>query len=666
MSEGGPEDSTRDDSVDDVMRAIARAPSRMPPPDPEHGTRWGERGRYTIERRLGRGGMGTVYLAFDTLLARQVALKVLDTGDDPESEAHRARLIREARLAARLEHERVARVYDVGEHDGSAFVAMEYVRGVTLRAWMAEPHAPADVATVLVHITEGLAVLHANGIVHRDLKPENVMLPTAGGAKLLDFGLAGHLTPPLEGELAKAQGDGILVEGRSASALYGTPGYMAPEQYAGERADARADVFALGVIVHEMVTGERPFKGGTMMALREAILQAPRSVGGPAWEKFPPALLAMTARMLDRDRAARLSDGTQVRESLRAVEAELAGPVLQVAPARGRVTRWLLAGGGAIVLCAGAIVAGPRLVREVALRRALAAPPPRAMALVNEGTVPIGQSAETVARQCAEAGAKCPSKVLGYQVPANRAAVAAFYLDTREVTNREMVSLLNQLKSSLHVEPDEDDKTLRYVRFGASVGKSEGYLLDLHPALGGIEYARHDDSREDFRLRPGREDWPVNQVTWYGARLYCSTQGKRLPTENEWEAAARGSADRPFPWGSDAPRCGAAAVPSDGLLPMAATCPKLPSPVDVATAPQDVTPQGIHDLGGNVTEWVDSAFVDGDRAGVAAANAADLPRVLRGGSFFYSLLARTSARNKRPPIYLAVDVGFRCAADISK
>jgi serine/threonine-protein kinase len=224
-----------------------------------------------------------------------------------------------------------------------------------------------------------------------------------------------------------------------------------------------------------------------------------------------------------------------------------------------------------------------------------------------------------------------------------------------------MVAMLNNLSSSLFVVPDEDDHSLRFVRFNAGIGKPEQYLLDLRPAFGGIEY----EARRGFRARSGREAWPVNQVTWFGASVFCRTQGKRLPTENEWEAAARGRADRPFPWGVDAPRCGEVVVPSDGFLPMDRSCPKTTSPVDVGTALEDVTAAGVHDLGGNVTEWVSAAFVQGDRGRTGPPDDPTLPRVLRGGSFYFSLLARTSVRNRRPADYVGIDVGFRCAADLT-
>jgi eukaryotic-like serine/threonine-protein kinase len=158
---------------------------------------------------------------------------------------------------------------------------------------------------------------------------------------------------------------------------------------------------------------------------------------------------------------------------------------------------------------------------------------------------------------------------------------------------------------------------------------------------------------------------PVNQVTWLGARLYCTSQGKRLPAEDEWEAAARGHNDRKFPWGDSTPACGQVVVPNDGRIAMTGDCPKLASPAEVKSSPLDVTPQGVYDLGGNVAEWVDAVYVPGDRLSNGRAPGGDAPRVIRGGSFFLSLLARTSVRNQRPPTYVGYDLGFRCAADVN-
>jgi formylglycine-generating enzyme required for sulfatase activity/predicted Ser/Thr protein kinase len=652
--------SIHDAAVDEVVRAIAHAPPRTPPPDPENGTRWGDRGRYVIDRRLGRGGMGTVYLASDTLLGRQVALKVLDAGDDAEDEAHRVRLMREARLAAGLEHERVARVYDVGEHDGSAFVAMEYVRGVTLRSWMSEPHAPREILRVLGQIAEGLGVLHASGVVHRDLKPENVMLPTQGGVKLLDFGLAGHVTRPAEPEPGGTVGH-APPEGRSTSAFLGTPGYMAPEQYAGERADARADIFALGVIVCELVTGERPFKCGTMMALSRAIQEQARPLDGPAWNRFP-GLGDVASRMLDRERDKRYADGAAALEALRELHPpqEVEHPPSTVR--RGRRWGWIV--GGLVVLVGAGLVVEPRIARERARRRALAAPPPAGMALVDVGTITIGRAQEEVDAQCAALGPKCDRDQLAAQTPARRVTVAPFYLDVHEVENRAMVAVLNAVRAKLFVAPDDDDHSMRFVRFNTGIGHDGELLLDLFPAKSGITYTPEKVYPEEtYRAREGRERWPVTQVSWFAADLYCRTVGKRLPTDLEWEAAARGSNNRPFPWGDAAVRCGEVAVPADGMVPMAPGCElRGKTAQDVGAAPQDVTLEGVHDLGGNVTEWVDATF---DEAVDPGARSLDVPRVVRGGSYFKSLMARTSGRMRQLPNNVAPNGGFRCASSLT-
>jgi len=307
---GGPLD------VSAVLRAVAHAPPRRPRSAVAPGTRWSQSGRYIIDRQLGRGGMGTVYAATDTVLGRVVALKILDVAGSDQDSAHYARLLREAQLAARVEHERVARVYDVGAHEGFAFVVMEYVPGGTLRQWMTGRHVPlSQVVDIATQIAEGLAELHARGVIHRDLKPENVMLTAQGGIKLLDFGLARYTVVPAEASGAPARTANF--DGASAAAVSGTPGYMAPEQCTGQPIDARVDIFALGVILYELVTGERLFHGETTGSILTATLEAAPVFRDDAWACVPGCLRDHTARMLARDPEARFADGSHVLAALR-------------------------------------------------------------------------------------------------------------------------------------------------------------------------------------------------------------------------------------------------------------------------------------------------------------------------------------------------------------
>lgn len=224
---------------------------------------------YRVVARLGQGGMGVVYRAEDTRLGREVALKVLPdamAGDDER----RRRFIREARAASMVDHANIATVYDVGEADGCVFLAMELVEGTTLRDRLAAgPLEAPEAKHVARQIALGLARAHQRGIVHRDLKPDNVMLTRDGGVKILDFGLA-KLREPVSSDKELSSQDTQTQEGR----VMGTPGYMSPEQALGKPVDQRTDVYALGVVIHEMLTGDLPGPYSTSDATTAAGLSA--------------------------------------------------------------------------------------------------------------------------------------------------------------------------------------------------------------------------------------------------------------------------------------------------------------------------------------------------------------------------------------------------------
>ncbi|MBV9946470.1 MAG: serine/threonine protein kinase, partial [Myxococcales bacterium] len=271
---------------------------------------------------MGAGGMGTVYEATDDRLGRPVALKVLHPAASGAEEGGRSPILREARLGARVEQDRIARVYDVGEHEGRLFVAMEFVRGETLRRLMSRgrmgPMGALYVVKLAIEIAEGLAELHAHGVVHRDLKPENVMLRDDGGIKLVDFGLARHMDRD-QGAAVPGAGWG---SGES-TAFAGTLGYMAPERLAGGPLHPRADVFALGVIVYELMTGSRPFAGHRPLDFLKAATSPVRFDAkvwredrGIAHHDVSPALREATACMLSRDPQRRFADGAAALRAL--------------------------------------------------------------------------------------------------------------------------------------------------------------------------------------------------------------------------------------------------------------------------------------------------------------------------------------------------------------
>jgi formylglycine-generating enzyme required for sulfatase activity len=240
--------------------------------------------------------------------------------------------------------------------------------------------------------------------------------------------------------------------------------------------------------------------------------------------------------------------------------------------------------------------------------------------------------------------------------------VSPFYLDVHEVTNADFAAWLNVDPWRLAVE-DDVDMQRRFVQ----EPEHHTLLLDLWPGRLGVAF----EADHHFVVRPGFENKPVVQVTWDAARMFCQTRGKRLPTEAEWELAARGDTPRRFPWGDDDPRCdGVVLARAEGL-----PCTALSAgPEDVASAPQDWTPERIAGLGGNASEWVHDAFelpyypscgdckdprVDGDPN-------ADDNRVFRGGAWASKNFARSSARGRWKRTSLADSIGFRCAADAAR
>jgi serine/threonine protein kinase len=284
--------------------------SRPAPPSLMRGTRLGV---FDIESIVGAGGMGEVYKARDTRLDRDVAIKVLssDAATDPRS---RARFAYEARAIARLSHPRICSIHEMGHQDGVDFLVMEYLEGETLAARLRKGPMPlAQALRAAVEIAEALAAAHAQGIVHRDMKPSNVML-TAGGAKLLDFGLA-RLRPPAGSGVSPASR--ALPSSQTAPGLIaGTLPYMAPEQLEGNEVDARADIFAFGAVLYEMITGKKAFEGTSQASVISAILSSDPPAVAVLQPLTPPALDQVIHNCLAKDRNGRWASAHDVRLQL--------------------------------------------------------------------------------------------------------------------------------------------------------------------------------------------------------------------------------------------------------------------------------------------------------------------------------------------------------------
>jgi eukaryotic-like serine/threonine-protein kinase len=276
-------------------------------------------GPYRIIRQLGSGGMGVVWLAEDTRLNRKVALKTVKSADADTTEG-RQWLVREPRAAAALNHPHIATVHDVLDVEGQVIVVFEYVEGETLSSRLQHgPMSVNDAVEVAWQLADALAAAHAQGIIHRDLKPSNVVLGPESRAKVLDFGIA---------RMVPAGADfSASVPGTIGGGLVGTPGYAAPEQYLSRNVDGRADLYALGVILYEMIAGRRPFPTTDAVALATSVLrdEAPKLSATGTW--VPPPLEKLVGRLLERDPARRPSSGDEVLVELSPIRDNESSPL---------------------------------------------------------------------------------------------------------------------------------------------------------------------------------------------------------------------------------------------------------------------------------------------------------------------------------------------------
>jgi Tol biopolymer transport system component/predicted Ser/Thr protein kinase len=322
-------------------------------------------GHYRILSPLGKGGMGEVYAAEDTKLKRTVALKILPQGVSVDPD-RRTRFEREAQAVAALNHPNIVTIYSVEEASGVLFLTMELIEGRTLKDVMADGALPFEtLLRIATAVSDAMAAAHQRGITHRDLKPGNVMVTPEGRVKVLDFGLAKLQETQLEAgpdQQTRLRTDDLTGEGR----IIGTVAYMSPEQAEGKPVDQRSDIFSLGVMLHEMAVGERPFKGDTDISVISSILKDTPSSVTDIKPDLPPGLARIVRRCLAKDPGRRYQTATDVRNDLEELKQDLDSGVQSVArmsaasvrprparPARPAMKWLIVAGAAAVVLAAG-------------------------------------------------------------------------------------------------------------------------------------------------------------------------------------------------------------------------------------------------------------------------------------------------------------------------
>ncbi len=565
--------------------------------------------KYEVLGWIGGGGMAEVYLARHRVHGGRFAVKVLaeQLSHDPRIVA---RFLEEARTAATLSgHPNIAAVFDVGGAGAVHYLVMPYVEGEDVSRYLARNGRLTERETILIacQVTDALVWASERGIIHRDLKPSNIRIDRTGRVIVLDFGIAKAADSP----------SGLTTAGETP----GTPYYMSPEQIRGEPCDVRSDLYSLGIVLFELLTGTRPFDGDTVRAIETAHLtRQPPPVGAAC--TVSPELEQIVNRLLEKDPGQRFQTAAEVHELFRTMDSAL--PNVKLKPE----------------VDAEMVPTGPGRLETVATGPEPPMPPePRPATGMNWGLVAVA-----LAVLLAGGGGFAWWKT--HSGPGERAAKPSLPEKTIQDAHGAMVLVTagkfifgDDAAESPH-KREEVDLPAFYID---STEVSNRQYADFVQATG-----RKAPDSDSYRTSPSL---PVAMVTYQDAADYCAWAGRRLPSEQEWEKAARGPAGNLYPWGNEP-------LPSPGKL------------VGVEEYPERQSPYGALNLSGNVFEWTATPYVPSppeirDMESNASGKGSSQWRSLKGGSFLVKneLFFRCYMRRGWPVDLPLQSIGFRCVKD---
>ncbi|MFZ5857209.1 MAG: SUMF1/EgtB/PvdO family nonheme iron enzyme [Chloroflexota bacterium] len=673
-------------------------------------------GRYHILEQLGEGGMATVYKAYDTRLETDVAVKVIRTENILPSVLEKSlkRFEREAKSLAKLTHTNIVKVTDYGEHEGKPYLVMSYLPGGTLKERLrGGPLDWEDAVRLLLPVAHALEYAHQQNLIHRDVKPSNILLTESGQPMLTDFGVAKLFDMDATADLT---GTGMGV---------GTPEYMAPEQWTGN-VGPQTDVYALGLVLYEMVTGRKPYTADTPAALLLKQANDPLPRPRNLMPSLPDAVEKVVLKALAKKTEDRYQDmrafadaldslvnrkGAVIADQTKTAMTGLSQTsatvmedfVGEVVPSKrsGRKMPWMAAAGITFACCvlgvAGILVwrmASPPVTSTAEV------PPitlPPVIDITDSPAVPVDFTITpdnplpqpitdtpisitiTPTEMTGDGAALVRIPAGKFRMGSNRSSAMGFcetysrlcdnfadvgpqhvvyldefWIDQYEVTNAQFAQFVS---------------TTGYVTDAERAGESRVWNTSENSNfVRGADW-RHPQGSGDSIA--GMDNHPVVQVSWNDANAYCTWAGRRLPTEAEWEKAARANTLNVFPWGSsfncsygnydDETRIDSYVVGSAGCDGYARTAP-------VGSFSAGQSPYGVYDMSGNVWEWVADWF-NATYYSVSPENNPRGPssgshKILRGGSWFSEmkfLYIPYRDGEENYPDHRDDITGFRCA-----
>ena len=559
--------------------------------------------KYELLEFLG-GGMSHVYRARDTVIGRTVAVKVLTDAGCQDAEA-KARFLQEARMSGNIEHENIIRIHDYGEEQGRPFIVMEFLVGEDLRHAIRDGHTGdlANKLRIAKDIARALEYVHSKRIVHRDIKPDNVHIDGAGKVKLMDFGIA------------RAEGLSLT---RAGFAL-GTPYYMAPELVLGQPATDMVDIYAFGILVFELLTGQKPIEGDTVERLFYMILNEPLNTEPLRQAGLPEPLIAFVGRCTAKKAEERPQSFHEVIAELD----RLMGTTPDAAPAPQLVT-------------------APGTVAAPAAGSGISQPSRSKLPLIAFGGIALVALLVVLFFTLRPSATQTAGAKPGSNQPSKKVLPASLAMDAGEMVLVPAGSFLAGQEKRTETLPafyiDRlEVSNAAYARFCQA---------KQHPLPKGFAADHPDD--------------PVVNVTYVEAQEFAAWAGKRLPDALEWEKAARGADGRAYPWGDQADSSRANVADSQSAH-------KSVLPVNSLDAGK--SPCGALNMTGNVSEFVHELKTPSDQAVKSFAQILKPPPTvtepwytIRGGAFDRPLAFGVVYEwMSIPARFAAPDIGFRCA-----